>query len=211
MYNNIKHRIAAAALRSGRRAEDISLVAVSKGQPVAAMQELYDAGARVFGESRVQEALPKIAAFGEDTAFHFIGRLQSNKFKAMSGKFSLIHSLDNEKDAIALAKYGNWNVLLQVNPAGEAQKGGVAPSELGRLIDKVSEMANLKLRGLMFMPPWDENPEKNRGLFANVRELFENYRNYGIDTLSMGMSGDFEVAIEEGATMVRVGTALFGE
>ena len=206
----INERIVAAAERSGRKAEDITLVTISKAQPLEKILELRNAGISLFGESRVQDALPKIESV-ENASWHFIGRLQRNKFKHMAGRFELIHSLSSEKDALALARHAAHvqDVLVQVNLAGEERKDGVAPGDLDSLLEIVKSLTALRLRGFMLMPPFEEEPELNRPLFRRMRALFDGYRGGVIDTLSMGMSGDFELAIEEGATMVRIGTALF--
>ena len=218
----VQEGIAGAALSAGRNPVDISIIAVSKTQSVEQMRHLAAAGVTVFGESRIQEALPKIEAFRRnnepDIRFHFIGRLQSNKAKAAAGNFELIHSVDKAVLArqlhIAAQNMGSTqDLLIQVNLAEEEQKGGVYKNEIEALYDTVLALPNIRLRGFMMIPPWHKDPEKNRHLFASMKKLFDKYaaRDKLINVLSMGMSDDYKVAVQEGATMVRIGTALFGE
>ncbi len=212
--------IADAALTAHRDPSEVSMVAVSKGQPVEAIKELVMINVVTFGENRIQEALPKIEAFTDNplVSFHFIGRLQVNKAKQAVDNFSLIHSVDRLELASELQKQAakkgiKQNILIQVNLAGEEQKGGISRDALRGLYDEVIQMPNITVKGFMMIPPLDEIPENNRGLFRNMRAIFDVYKkeNNDIDILSMGMSHDYRVAVEEGATMVRIGTALFGQ
>jgi len=215
----VYERIRAACSRSGRDPASVTLVAVSKTHEAAAVAALYLARQTLFGESYVQEALPKLGSLAAlPLRWHFIGRLQKNKAKYVAGRFELIHSLDSLDLANALhqkctALGITQRVLLQVNLAGEAAKAGCSPEEAAPLAEAIANMDTLKLQGLMLMPPWDEDPEVNRGLFAKARELKDQLARQlrmELPHLSMGMSHDMEQAIEEGATLVRVGTDLFG-
>lgn len=214
----VRARIAAACSRSGRGPESVVLVAVSKTFPASAVEALVRCGQTVFGENRVQEALPKIDALGDRARWHLVGHLQRNKARHAVGAFELIHSLDGvdlatEIDRRAAAKGIVQPVLLQVNVAGEETKHGIGGAAVPELLDAVAGLAAIDLRGLMTIPPPVEDPEVARPWFARLRALRDDAeRRVGrrLPDLSMGMSGDFEVAIEEGATLVRVGTALFG-
>lgn len=217
----IRARIRAAAERGGRDPGSVRLVAVSKHQPLAAIREAMAAGQVVFGENYLQEAQDKVAALGPGLVWHCIGHLQSNKARIAAEIFDCIETLDRPKLAKGLesrlAELGKiMPVLIQVNVGGEAQKAGVSPAEAGRLCLELQQFPHLLLQGLMTMPPFVENPEQSRGYFRRLRLLGEELAAQGLLglhgplQLSMGMSGDFEVAIEEGATLVRVGTALFG-
>lgn len=218
----IRTRIRAAAERVGRDPGSVRLVAVSKHQPLAAIREAMAAGQVIFGENYLQEAQEKVAALGQGVAWHCIGHLQSNKARIAAEIFACIETIDRLKLAIALetrlAELGKtMPVLIQVNVGGEAQKAGIAPEKAGLLCRELQQFPHLRLQGLMTMPPFVENPEESRGCFRQLRLLGEELAVQGLlglhgpVQLSMGMSGDFEVAIEEGATLVRVGTALFGE
>jgi pyridoxal phosphate enzyme (YggS family) len=215
----IRERIATAAARAGRSPEEVTLVAVSKTFPVEAIREAAAAGLRIFGESRAQEALPKLDALADlPLCWHLIGHLQRNKVHAVAGRFELIHTADSVRLIEALeARAGQLCVtqpiLLQINVSGEAAKHGAAPEELEQLLDAADACAHIAVRGLMTIPPYDENPEKSRPHFARLRELADHLGNRYPSRprhLSMGMSGDLEVAVEEGASLVRVGSALFG-
>ncbi|MDG4476901.1 YggS family pyridoxal phosphate-dependent enzyme [Desulfobacterales bacterium RS19-109] len=219
---SIRRRIRAAAERGGRDPEAVRLVAVSKYQPLEAIREAMASGQVVFGENYLQEAEAKIAALGPGLVWHCIGHLQSNKARTAAEIFDCVETIDRLKLAKALesrlAELGkSMPVLVQVNVGGEAQKAGVAPEEAGRLCRDLQQFPHLLLQGLMTMPPFVQEPEENRGCFRQLRLLGEALAAQGLlgqhgpVQLSMGMSGDFEVAIEEGATLVRVGTALFGE
>jgi hypothetical protein len=219
--SDIQSRIAAAARRAGRAPEEIRLVAVSKIVPVERLKEAVAAGQRLFGENYLQEARPKIAALGEEAVWHFVGGLQTKKAKAAVGLFALIHSVDRLKLAQALnqaaAQIGLiQDILLQVNLVGEASKSGAAPEDAAGLLKEMGKLDHLRVLGLMTMPPWFADPERVRPYFRALRELRDRLRSLrlasgGLPELSMGMSGDFEAAIEEGATLVRVGSAIFGE
>ncbi len=214
----VRRRIQAAAHRSGRDPAAVRLVAVSKTMPVARVRAAVAAGQRLFGENYLQEARPKIAALaGEQVSWHFIGHLQSNKAKGAVGLFELIHGVDRLKLALALeaaaASQGIvQKILLQVNLAEEASKSGVSPEAAPELLRQILLLPHLEVLGLMTMPPWLA-PEAVRPYFRVLRELREQLQDRcqrPLPELSMGMSGDYEVAVEEGATLVRVGTAIFG-
>lgn len=219
-YLEICQNIADAAKQAGRRAEDITLVAVSKFVDEERIRLAHEAGANVFGESRAQELgekMPMFEEFGADV--HFIGQLQTNKVKYVIGNASLIQSVDRlelakEISRLAVKAGITQNVLAEVNIGGEAQKGGIAPDELKDLISVISELPGIRVKGLMCVPP-AVGEEEARMYFASMRRLFEDIASAGIPgvdmrELSMGMSGDYKSAIKEGATMVRVGTAIFG-
>ena len=209
----VRERIARACQRAGRDPDSVTLVAVSKGQPVEAVRAAYAAGLRHFGENRIQEAVPKIEAAkasGVEATWHLVGHLQSNKAKAAAADFDAIHSVDSAKLLARLdgAAPAPRDVLLQVNVAAEPQKQGVAPDEVEALVETAREAANLRLRGLMTIAPMVADPEDVRPVFGDLRKLAGRF---ALPELSMGMTDDFEVAIEEGATLVRVGRAIFGE
>ena len=226
----IQQRIAAAAVRSGRSASDVTPVAVTKSVEVPTIRNLLKAGAFTLGENRVQPLLERIQAIDaythrctppltEPVKWHFIGHLQRNKLKSILGKVEMIHSVDSLRLAEDIderaAKMGlTVPVLMQVNCSREEQKYGVGVGAACHLAEVIAEMPHVTLAGLMTMAAYDPDPEQARPTFARLRELFEEMHHAGIggesfQHLSMGMSGDFEVAIEEGATIVRVGTALF--
>ncbi|BAI80467.1 conserved hypothetical protein [Deferribacter desulfuricans SSM1] len=218
----IMERIEKAAIKSGRAKDDIVLVAVSKTFPAEKIVEAYNCGQRVFGENRVQEALKKIEGLRdkfEDIEFHMIGHLQTNKVRYLKNNFSLIHSVDRIELAELINKYAKKNgltqdILIQVNIAEEPQKSGVLLKDYDRLVEFVLNCDNLKLKGLMMIPPLVDDAEVNRPFFAKMNELFlktNDRYNIQMDYLSMGMSDDFEIAIEEGANMVRIGSAIFGK
>ncbi|MEK7701891.1 MAG: YggS family pyridoxal phosphate-dependent enzyme [candidate division NC10 bacterium] len=208
----VRERIARAAERAGRRAEDVLLVGVSKTVEVGRIREAVAGGLPALGENRVQQARPKIAEIGRPVPWHLVGQLQTNKAKDAVELFDVIHSVDRPELARELDKRARQRgrpveALVQVNLAGEGQKGGVVPEGLGELLDSVAGFDHVRVRGLMAIPPEAPDPEATRVWFRTLRKLGERHR---LAELSMGMSGDFEVAIEEGATMVRVGTAIFG-
>jgi pyridoxal phosphate enzyme (YggS family) len=218
----VRARIARAAEGCGRRPDSVRLIAVSKTFPVEAVREAIAAGQRDFGENKVQEALPKIEALADaDVAWHLIGHLQSNKARKAARPFDVIHSVDSVElarriDAAAAETHRRPQLLVQVDLAGEATKHGATPDVVRRLFDAASELRAATLTGLMVIPPWLEDPEAVRPWFRQLRELRDRLIADGVDPaqlreLSMGMSHDFEAAIEEGATMVRVGTAIFGK
>jgi PLP dependent protein len=210
--DRVRERVARAAERAGRRDSDVLLIGVSKTVDIARIRQAIDAGVAALGENRVQEARDKVAELGRPVPWHLIGHLQTNKVRDALELFDVIHSLDRldlakELDKRARARGQTIDVLVEVNIAAEASKGGAAPDGLGELLDAVAAMPSLKVRGLMAIPPEAKDPEDSRAWFRALRKLGERH---GFKELSMGMSGDFEVAIEEGATMVRVGTAIFG-
>jgi len=214
----VRERIARAARDAGRSAQSVTLLAVGKAQPVGLLAAAAACGISDFGESYLQEALEKIAALQERTlTWHFIGRIQANKTRPIAEHFAWVHAVDRLKIAERLAAQrpahlAPLNVCLEVNVAGELSKGGIAPAELPELARAVAALPRLALRGLMCIPPEESEPARQRAWFARLRALFEQLNAAGtrLDTLSMGMSADFEAAIAEGATIVRVGTALFG-
>ena len=217
--HGVQARIAAAAAGAGRDAAEVRLLAVSKTFDAAAVRALADAGQRSFGENYVQEALEKQAALRDlSLEWHFIGPIQSNKTRVIAENFSWVHSLDRLKIAERLSAQRPvglppLQVCIEVNVSGEASKGGVTAAELPELAEAVSALPGLQLRGLMAIPAPTPDVAAQRAAFGQVRELFDTLRarGHGLDTLSMGMSGDLEAAILEGATIVRVGAALFGE
>ena len=211
-------RMARAAAAAGRSAQSVTLLAVGKAQPVELLAAAADCGVTDFGESYLQEALAKIAALQSPAlTWHFIGRIQANKTRPIAAAFSWVHGLDRLRVAERLAAQrpraaAPLNVCLEVNIAGEAGKGGVLPAELPVLAAGVARLPGLTLRGLMCIPPEETEPARQRAWFARLRGLRDdlNAAGHSLDTLSMGMSADFEAAIEEGATIVRLGTVLFG-
>lgn len=217
--SQILARIGAAAQRSGREASDIGLVAVSKYQSAQKIRAIIEEGLTLFGESRVQEAAPKISLLPAKLHWHFIGHLQSNKIRKALPLFELFHSVDTLDLALAMdriaGEMGRFpRVLLEVNVSGEASKHGFSPTSLKASLDQLLRLPRLQVEGFMTMAPLTKDPETTRPYFAKLRELRnEASRDFGIplSSLSMGMSHDFEIAIEEGATLVRIGSALFGE
>jgi len=219
----LRATIAQAAERAGRRAEDVQLIAVSKTQPLAAVAAAVAAGQRMFGENAVQEALTKIQAFPEQgLEWHFIGHLQSNKAKFVPGNFTWLHSLDSLKLASRLSrlaqdKQATINALLEVNITRDPNKHGIAPEQLAPLLEQLlkANLAGIRLRGLMALGPYPATPDELRTSFAGLRRLRDDaarrFALPGFTELSMGMSGDFIEAIQEGATFVRLGTAVFGD
>ncbi|MGE0000862.1 MAG: YggS family pyridoxal phosphate-dependent enzyme [Fimbriimonadaceae bacterium] len=195
--------------KAGRSREDVTLVAVSKTVPVSAMLEAYDAGLRHFGESRLQEALPKLGEMPEKTVWHFIGRLQSNKARSVAENFDVIHALTNERQLEQIAKADRRaDVLVQVNIACEESKDGIPVETLDKFIELVQQCEQVRCRGLTVIAPLVPDPEQVRWVF---REAARRAAGSGLPWLSMGMSGDWRVALQEGATHLRVGSALFGE
>jgi len=216
-YNEVNQRIGKACERAGRNRADVMLVAVSKYRPLDQTRALYELGCHNFGENRVQEGRDKIPLLPDDIEWHMIGRLQSNKAKYLPGLFKWVHSMDSAKLADALQKAyekadAQVRVLIQVNVAGEDQKGGVEPQDALGLLREVAAMPNLSVEGLMTMAPFFDDSSEARPVFRRLKELAESLREetgLALTHLSMGMTNDFEVAIEEGATMVRIGTALY--
>lgn len=217
-WQAVRARIAAAAAAAGRSADEVTLLAVSKTFPPASIAEAHACGQRSFGENYVQEALTKIAALAPlDIEWHFIGPIQSNKTRPIAEHFAWVHSIERLKIAERLsaarpAGLPPLNVCIQVNVSGEASKAGVAPGEELALAQAIARLPNLRLRGLMAIPEPTDEPGAQREAFRRVRIAADGIRNAGIplDTLSMGMSADLEAAIAEGATLVRIGTAIFG-
>lgn len=217
--NILKEKIAIAAAKSGRKATDVEIIAVSKTVDIPTIQEVAKLGINNFGENRVQELKEKAQAI-PDVNWHMIGRLQTNKVKDVVGKVVLIHSLDRWNLAEAInnrANYSNIDVplLLQVNVSGEEQKAGVKPDDIRHFLDSIALLPRLRILGFMTMAPEDFNPERARPIFRELNSLKvkfskENFTNVNLKHLSMGMSQDYEVAVEEGATMVRVGSLIFG-
>jgi hypothetical protein len=225
----IAERVAVAARRAGRDPDEVTLIAVTKNFPAGAVRDAIDAGVKAVGESRVQEAVAKreeIGEVGDAIEWHFIGHLQKNKVKYLLGRFSLIHSIDSYELAAEIDRLcrqrgiGIADILLQVNIAGEGTKHGFSPEEVVEEAGRISRLSSVRIKGLMAIPPQltelGSIGEENRGYFREVARLKEEIDELGlpnarIDTLSIGMSDDFEVAIEEGATCVRVGRAIFGE
>ena len=217
-FRKIQDLLAKAAVDAGRPAERIRLLAVSKKKPAEAVREAYAAGQLDFGENFVQEGVAKIAAVAKDDAvWHFIGHLQANKAKAVAQHFQWVHTIDRLKIARRLsaqrpADAAALNICIEVNIDAEASKSGVAVSEVAALAAAVADLPGLKLRGLMCLPAIRDDFEAQRQPFARLRELLESLNRSGmqLDTLSMGMTADYAAAIREGATIVRIGTAIFG-
>ena len=217
----IEAKIAAAAKRAGRNPEDILLLAVSKTKPVEMIQEAVDCGLTALGENKVQEIMEKFEPMGKGVHWHLIGHLQTNKVKYIIDKVDMIHSVESlrlaqEIDKRAAAAKVIMDILVEVNIAGEESKFGVRPEDTEVFLRELSKFDNIHVRGLMTVAPFVNNPEENRVYFRKMRELLVDMNakkidNISMDVLSMGMTGDYEVAIEEGTTIVRVGTGIFGE
>ncbi len=208
----IKDRIGQAALRSGRRPSEITLVAVTKMVDPPAVREAFAAGVRDFGESRVQEAsekIPILSPLCPDARWHLVGHLQTNKARAASGLFHLIHGVDSHKLAEAISHHAAADVpvLVQVNVAGEAGKHGLPVPDTIPTLESIARLPRVRIKGLMTIAPYASDPEQVRPVFRRLRQMRDAL---GLEHLSMGMSDDFEVAIEEGATLVRIGRAIFG-
>lgn len=216
----VREKIRQACQRSGRREEDVTLISVSKTKPVEMLREAYEAGSRDFGENRVQEIMEKYGQMPEDVRWHMIGHLQKNKVRQVIDKAVLIHSVDTvelaeqiEKDA---AKRDlTVDILLEVNVAEEESKFGFRTEEVEAAVMKIKEFPHVHIKGLMTIAPFVSNSEDNREVFKKLYQLYVDIRSKNIDNvnmsvLSMGMTGDYEVAVEEGATMIRVGTGIFG-
>ena len=224
---NVLKRIQDTAIKCGRTPDSVRLVAVTKTVPANRIKEAILAGAGIFGENYVQEAREKILELSDfPVSWHFIGTLQSNKAKYVVKLFDLIHSVDSEKLAMEINKQAQkigkiQGILIQINVAGEDQKSGIYPEQALNMLQGISRFENLYVKGLMTMPPYFYDPERVRPYFKQLRELRDrlqkelillpNAAHVKLDDLSMGMTNDFEVAIEEGATFVRIGTAIFGE
>jgi len=219
---SVMHRIEQAAVSSGRNPETVRLVSVSKTIPAETVKKAIDAGADILGENYIQEARTKFNDLSSyPISWHFIGHLQTNKAKYAVRIFDLIHSVDSFKLALELDKQAGktgkiQHILIQVNVSEESSKSGVSVQNTLNIVKEISVLENLAIKGLMTMPPFFNEPEKVRSFFKDLRNLRDNIRkeeiqNVVMDELSMGMTGDFEAAIEEGATLVRIGTAIFGE
>ncbi len=216
----VEKRIQAACDRAGRKREEVTLIAVSKTKPVETLLEAYDLGVRIFGENKVQELTAKYEALPKDIHWHMIGHLQTNKVKYIIDKAELIHSVDSLKLAETIEKEAAKHdliadILVEVNVAEEESKFGMKMEEVIPFVEKVSAFPHVRVRGLMTIAPFVEDPEENRSIFADLHKLYidikkKNHDNDTVSVLSMGMTNDYEVAIEEGATMVRVGTGIFG-
>ena len=211
----VEHRIAAACEKAGRLRDSVRLLSVSKTKPPEAVREAAECGLRLFGENKVQEAQSKIPMCPVGLEWHLIGHLQSNKAKIAANLFHMIHSVDSLKILQALEAYAGTilPVLLQVNVSGEGSKSGMKPDEVAAVIDAANQMQKCEVHGLMTIPPFSPDPEKTRSHFAALRKLrdqLEEETGTPLPELSMGMSHDLEVAIEEGSTWVRIGTDLFG-
>lgn len=218
---NVEKNIEQACKNAGRNRNEVTLIAVSKTKPVEMLQEIYDENIRDFGENKVQELCSKMEQLPSDIRWHMIGHLQRNKVKYIVGKVKLIHSVDTYRLAEEIniqAKKQNVIVpiLVEVNIAHEESKFGISAEDAILLVEEISRLENIRIKGLMTIAPYVENPEDNRLYFRKIKQLSVDITNKNIDNvsmeiLSMGMTGDYMVAIEEGATMVRVGTGIFGE
>lgn len=218
---NVEKNIEQACKNAGRSRDEVTLIAVSKTKPVEMLQEIYDENIRDFGENKVQELCGKMERLPSDIRWHMIGHLQRNKVKYIVGKVELIHSVDTYRLAEEIniqAKKQNVIVpiLVEVNIAHEESKFGISAEDAILLVEEISKLENIRIKGLMTIAPYVENPEDNRLYFRKIKQLSVDITNKNIDNvfmeiLSMGMTGDYMVAIEEGATMVRVGTGIFGE
>ena len=217
---SVENEIREACMRAGRRSEDVTLIAVSKTKPVSDLEEAYALGVRVFGENKVQELADKYEVLPKDIEWHMIGHLQRNKVKYIIDKVALIHSVDSLRLAETIEKEAakrniTVNILIEVNVAREESKFGLMPEELEEFIAKISDFSHIRVKGLMTIAPFVADSEENRVIFQRLHKLSvdietKNVDNITMRVLSMGMTNDYAVAIEEGATMVRVGTGIFG-
>ena len=220
-YRHVLKKVEEACARSGRDPKDVTLIAVSKTKPIEMIEEAMEAGARVFGENKVQELCDKYEQLPKDLHWHLIGHLQRNKVKYIVDKAELIHSVDSLKLAEeiskeALKKNMEVNILIEVNVADEESKFGVSVEETLALVEEIAKLPGIHIQGLMTIAPYTTDPEENRPVFRTLKKLAvdikkKNIDNVCMDVLSMGMTGDYQVAVEEGATLVRVGTGIFGE
>ena len=219
--NEVEQNIINACKKAGRSRDEVTLVAVSKTKPVSLLLEAYHAGIRDFGENKVQEMCEKYEVMEKDIKWHMIGHLQTNKVKYLIGKTKLIHSVDSYKLACEIEKHAlkhNCDVviLIEVNAANEETKFGLAVDDVIELVREVAKLPHVHIKGLMTVAPYVVDSEQNRQIFHNIKQLSididnQNIDNVSMNVLSMGMTGDYMVAIEEGATIVRVGTGIFGE
>lgn len=217
----VRRNIGESCLKASRDPSEVTLIAVSKTKPVSALQEAYDAGVRDFGENKVQELTTKAEVLPRDIRWHMIGHLQRNKVKYIIGKVCMIHSVDSlrlaeEISREAVKKQTEVDILIEVNVAEEESKFGVSPDEAENLVRQIAVLPGIHVRGLMTIAPFVEDAEKNRKYFRQLRQLAvdigsKNIDNIDMSILSMGMTGDYRVAVEEGAAYVRVGTGIFGE
>ena len=217
----VRRNIEDACRRVGRLPEEVTLITVSKTHPVPMLKEAYQAGARDFGENKVQELVDKLPQLPEDIKWHMIGHLQRNKVKYIIGRTELIHSVDSFRlaeviNSEALKKRITADILIEVNIAEEDSKFGVSLIEAPELIEEIAKLPGVRIKGLMTIAPYTENPEENRVIFRKLKQLCvditaKNIDNVSMNVLSMGMTGDYVVAVEEGATCVRVGTGIFGQ
>ena len=217
----VEKKIEEACKRAGRDRSEVTLIAVSKTKPVSDIRQAMDCGIRTFGENKVQEIKDKTTEITDPLNWHMIGHLQANKVKYLPGRVCMIHSVDNRKLADEIEKQfakadEKIDVLIEVNMANEDTKFGLSKEEVPSFVEEISTLPHLNIRGLMTIAPYTEDPESNRVYFKGLKELMESINAMEIpgvkmDTLSMGMTGDYQVAIEEGATFVRVGTGIFGE
>lgn len=217
----VKKHISEACERAERSPGEVTLITVSKTKPVPMLMEAYEAGARDFGENKVQELLDKIPQMPEDIRWHMIGHLQRNKVKYIVDKVAMIHSVDSLRLAEEISREAvrhrvEVNILVEVNVAGEESKFGIAPGETTELVEQISGLPGIRISGLMTIAPYVENAESNRVIFQKLKQLSvdiagKNIDNVSMNVLSMGMTGDYIIAVEEGATCVRVGTGIFGE
>ena len=217
----VQKNIEQACLKAGRDPKEVTLVAVSKTKPVEMLQEAYDAGARVFGENKVQEIMDKYDRLPSDIQWHMIGHLQRNKVKYIIDKVAMIHSVDSVRLAQTIEQEAAKKdlcmpVLIEVNVAEEESKFGLTAEEVLPFLEEISSYQHIKVMGLMTIAPFVANPEENREVFQKLKKLSvdiaaKNISNVNMSVLSMGMTNDYQVAVEEGATMVRVGTGIFGE
>lgn len=217
----VEENIQKACDKAGRKRSEVTLIAVSKTKPVEMLQEIYNEGIREFGENKVQEMCEKMELMPQDIKWNMIGHLQTNKVKYIIGKTSLIHSVDSLKLAEEIQKQAvkhdvTADILVEVNIANEKSKFGISKDETIQMVRDIAKLDHLKIKGLMTIAPFVENPEDNRLYFREIKQLSvdinnQNIDNVSMDVLSMGMTGDYMVAVEEGATMVRVGTGIFGE
>lgn len=217
----VEKKVLAACERAGRDPKEVTLIAVSKTKPIEMIEEAIEYGKKEFGENKAQEMKQKYEALPKDIIWHFIGHLQTNKVKYVVGRASLIHSVDSLHLAEAIEKESAkknlvTDILVEVNVAGEKSKFGLNTDETEELVRNIAKLPHIRIRGLMTIAPYVDDPEENRHIFRSLKELSvdiqsKNIDNVLMDILSMGMTNDYEVAIEEGATHVRVGTGIFGE
>jgi pyridoxal phosphate enzyme (YggS family) len=217
----VRKNIEAACQKAGRNPEEVTLIAVSKTKPVPMLEEAYQAGSRDFGENKVQEIMDKYPVLPDDIRWHMIGHLQRNKVKYIVDKVSLVHSVDSLRLAEEISrqaekKQTELDILVEVNIAQEESKFGTSRAEAAQLVEEIAKLPCIHVKGLMTIAPFVEHPEENRKYFRQIKELSvdiekKNIDNVSMSVLSMGMTNDYMVAVEEGATMVRVGTGIFGE